>query len=64
MYVHRVSDVRQTDIHTTELLVPYPTSFEAEIAILKLKRHKSPGSNQTPAELIQTGGGILGSEIH
>jgi hypothetical protein len=29
-----------------------------------LKRHKSPGSDEIPAELIQAGGEILSSEIH
>jgi hypothetical protein len=35
-----------------------------EIAIAKLKKYKSPGSDQIPAELIQAGGQILLSEIH
>jgi hypothetical protein len=35
-----------------------------EIAIAKLKKYKSPGSGQIPAELIQAGGEILLSEIH
>jgi hypothetical protein len=30
----------------------------------KLKKYKSPGSDQIPAELIQAGGEILLSEIH
>jgi hypothetical protein len=46
--VHRVSDVRQIEIHT-----PDPNPFEVEIAIAKLKRYKSPGSDQIPAELIK-----------
>jgi hypothetical protein len=58
--VHRVSDVRQIEIHTAEPLVP----FEVEIAIAKLKKYKSSGSDQIPAELIQAVGEILGSEIH
>jgi hypothetical protein len=29
-----------------------------------LKRYKSPGSDQIPAELIKAGGVILGSKIH
>jgi len=41
--VHGVSDVRQTDIHTAEPLVPQPSTFEVEMAIEKLKRHRSPG---------------------
>jgi hypothetical protein len=31
--VHRVSDVRQTEIHTADPLVPHPSHFEVEIAI-------------------------------
>jgi hypothetical protein len=34
------------------------------IAIAKLKKYKSPGSDQMPSELIQAGGGILLSAIH
>jgi hypothetical protein len=37
--VHKVSDVRQIEIHTAELLVPNPTPFEVEIVITKLKRY-------------------------
>jgi hypothetical protein len=61
--VHRVSDVRQIETHTAEPLVPDPSPFEVEVAIAKLKRYKSPGSDQIPAELIQAGGG-LGSINH
>jgi hypothetical protein len=35
-----------------------------EPAIAKLRKHKSPGSDQIPAELIQAGGKILLSAIH
>jgi hypothetical protein len=35
--VHRVSDVRQIEIHTVEPLVPDPSPFEFGIAIAKLK---------------------------
>jgi hypothetical protein len=62
--VHRVSDVRQIEIHTAELLVSDLSPFEGEIAIAKLKRYKSPGSDQIPAELIQAGGETLQSQIH
>jgi hypothetical protein len=62
--VHKVSDVRQIKIHTAEPLAPDLTSFEVEIPIAKLKRYKSPGSDQILAELIQAGGETLRSEIH
>jgi hypothetical protein len=51
--VHNVSDVRQIEVHTAEPLVPGPNRLEVEIAIAKLKKYKSPGSDQIPAELIQ-----------
>jgi hypothetical protein len=53
-----------TEIHTAEPLVPEPSSSEVEIDIEKLKRYKSPGIDQIPAELIQAGGNTLRSEIH
>jgi hypothetical protein len=51
--VHGVSDVRQTEIHTAEPLVPDPSPCEFESAIAKLKRNKLPVSGQIPAELTQ-----------
>jgi hypothetical protein len=57
--VHRVSDVRQIEMHTAEPLVPDHSIFEVEIAIAKLKRYKLPGSDEIPAELIQAGGEII-----
>jgi hypothetical protein len=62
--VHRVSDVRQIEIHTAEPPVPDPSPFESEIAIENLKRYKSPGSDGIPVELIQAGGEILRSKIN
>jgi hypothetical protein len=59
-----VSDVRQISVHTAEPLVPGPSRLEVEIAIAKLKKCKSPGSDQILAELIQTGGEILLFAIH
>jgi hypothetical protein len=47
-----------------ELFVPGLSRLEAEIAIAKLKKYKSPGSDQIPAELIQAAGKILLSSIH
>jgi hypothetical protein len=61
--VHRASDVRQIEMHTAEPLLPDPSLCEVEIAIANLKRYKSPGSDQIPAELVRAGGEILRSEI-
>ena len=36
--------------------MPEPSAFEFELAIEKLKSHKSPGIDQIPAELIKAGG--------
>jgi hypothetical protein len=60
--VHRISDVRQIEIYTAESLVPDTRDFEVKIAIEKFKRCKSSGSDQIPAELVQAGGGTLGSD--
>jgi hypothetical protein len=57
--VHDVSDVKQIEAHTAEPLVPGPSRLEAEIAIAKLKKYNSPGSDQIRAELIKAGGKIL-----
>ena len=57
-------DVRQAEIHTAEPLVPEPSTFELELAIKKLKCHKSPGIDQIPAELIKTGGRTFRCAIH
>jgi hypothetical protein len=62
--VHRVSDVRQTEVHRAKSLVPDHSPFEVEIAIATLKRHKLQGSDEIPAEWIQAGGEILRSNIH
>jgi len=45
MNVHGTVDVRQTEIHTAEPLVPEPSAFELEMVTEKLKRHKLPGTN-------------------
>jgi hypothetical protein len=52
--VHRVSDVRQIEIHTAEPLVPDPSPFKVEIAIAKLKMYKSPGSDQLLSVWVST----------
>jgi hypothetical protein len=62
--VHNVTDGRQIEVHTAEPLVPSPSRLEVEIAIAKLKKYKSQGSDQIPAELIQAVGEMLLSENH
>jgi hypothetical protein len=62
--VHGVKDVGQVEIHTAEPLVPEPSAFEFELAIGKLKSHKSPGIYQIPVELIKTRGGTIRCAIH
>jgi hypothetical protein len=62
--VHGVSDVRQTEIHTAESLLPEPSAFELEMPVEKLNRHRSPGTDQIPAELIKAGGRTVRSEIN
>jgi len=54
--VHGVKVVGQSEIHTAEPLVPEPSASEVELAIDKLKSHKSPGIDQIPAELIKAVG--------
>jgi hypothetical protein len=56
---HGVNDVMQR-----ECIVPEPNFLEGKIAIEELKRYKSSGTDQIPAELIQAGGNTLHSDIH
>jgi hypothetical protein len=44
--------------------VPESSVSEVEVAIVKLKRYKSPGADQIPSVLIQAGGETLHPEIH
>jgi len=62
--VHGAKDVRQEEIHTAEPLVPEPSAFEVELAIENLESHKSPGTDQIPAELIKAGGRTIRCAIH
>jgi len=52
------------EIHTAEPLVPEPSASEVELAIEKLKSHKSPGVDQTPTEVIKAGGKTIRCEVH
>ena len=59
-----VNDVWQTEIHKAKPSVPKPSASEFETATEKLKRHKSPGIDQIPAEFITLGSTTIHSEIH
>ena len=48
-------------IHTA---VSESTAFDMEMAIEKLKSHKSPDIDQIPAEFIKAGGKTIHCEIH
>ena len=62
--VHGVKDAGQVEIPTADPLVPEPSAFKIELAIDKLKSHKSPGIDEIPAELIKAGDGTICLEIH
>jgi hypothetical protein len=47
-----------------ESLVPEPSRIEVEIVVGKLKRYKSPGTDQMPAELIEAGCETFRYKIH
>ena len=55
---------RQREKHVTEPLVPEPSTFEVELAVEKLKSHKSPGIDQIPVELIKARDRTILYEIH
>jgi hypothetical protein len=59
--VHNINDVRQIAVYTAEPLVP---GLEAEIAIAKWKKYKSPSNNQILAELLQAGGYSVPQKAH
>ena len=44
--------------------MPEPSALEVELAIEKLKSHRSPGIGQIPAELIKTGCNTIRCAIH
>ena len=58
------NDVKHTEIHTAEPLVPEQSAFEIVVAIEKIKMQKSPDINEIIRELIRVGGSIISSEIH
>jgi hypothetical protein len=44
--VYNVRDVRQIEVHTAEPLLPGPSQLEVKIVIAKLKKYKSPDSEE------------------
>jgi len=62
--IHGINVVRQTEIHTAKPLVPEVSASEVELGIEKLKSHKSPGTDQIPAEIIKVGGTTMHYEIY
>jgi hypothetical protein len=62
--VHNVSEVRLIEVDIAEPLVPGPSRLEVQIAIAKLKKYTSAGSDEIPAELIRAGAEMLLSAIH
>ena len=64
MNVHGVHDVRQTETHTAEPLLPEPSAFEVDLAIEKLKSHKLPGIDQIPAEKFKGIGRKFSHQFH
>ena len=51
-------------VATAEPLLPEPSALEVELAIEKLKSHKSPGIGQIPAELFKAGGSTIRCAVH
>jgi hypothetical protein len=44
--------------------VPEPSAFEVVMAVEKLKRHRLPGTDHIPLEVIKAAGKTICSEIH
>ena len=59
-----VTNVRQTEIHAAEPLVSESSACDVEMAVKRLKRHKSLGMDQIPAELVKSGGRTICPETH
>jgi hypothetical protein len=62
--IHGVTEVRQKETDTAEPLVPEQIAFQFAMANEKLKRYRSPGTDQIPAEMIKARGKTIHSEIH
>ena len=53
--VHKYNYVGEFEIQIADPLIPDPTLLEVEIVMGILKKYKSQGIDQIPAELIQDG---------
>ena len=62
--VHEVKVVRHLETHTAEPRMLEPSAFEVEMAIEKPKRHKSPNTDQIPAERNKSERRQIRSEIY
>jgi len=62
--VHEVNKVRQSEVKTAVSLVSEPSAFVFELAIERLKSHKSPGADHIPVELFKQVGRKIRFEIH
>jgi hypothetical protein len=60
---HFAKNIRQIEIYIYTPLVPHPSPFEVEIAIVSMKRYKLPDSDLISIEWIQAEETQL-SEIH
>jgi hypothetical protein len=57
--MHRISDVRQIEIHRAGPTVSEPRHFQEEILIANLAKNKWLFIDQIPAKLIQAGGDFI-----
>jgi hypothetical protein len=62
--VHNISDFKQIEVHTAELLVLAPSSVEVEIVIAKSKKYKSTSGDQISAELRRRNITVCYSQIY
>jgi len=62
--INAINDVRQTEIHTAETNLPQQSALEVDLAIEKLKGHKSPGNDQIPPEFIKARGIKIRYYVH
>ena len=62
--VYAQHDVRLTERDSAEPRGTEPSAFEVEMDIENIKRHTSPGTDQIPTELIESGTRTFSSEFH